>query len=214
MLIFLPKDKIDIMQRVIIILCIMSIPFFQSFSKRYSKTNLKIDIPSENIHFRMQVYKGKNYFILPKVASHSLNKYMDNERIWQWEKTYIIGKTNVILDSLKVGDIVGDICTGFYKIRKKTSFRLLYFIPPQKIGHVILPYMYNEKANRLYIKNISDYITTPDTKYLYSIDDNHLIWIENTPSYEKIPNEVCRLQIYNHPSLSVERELKEEYFKK
>ena len=36
---------------------------------------------------------------------------------------------------------------------------------------------------------------------------------ENTPSYEKIPNEVCRLQIYNHPSLSVERELKEEYFK-
>ncbi len=78
---------------------------------------------------------------------------MDNERIWQWEKTYIIGKTNVILDSLKVGDIVGYICTGFYKIRKKTSFRLLYFIPPQKIGHVILPYMYNEKANRLYIKN-------------------------------------------------------------
>lgn len=138
---------------------------------------------------------------------------MDNERIWQWEKTYIIGKTNVILDSLKVGDIVGYICTGFYKIRKKTSFRLLYFIPPQKIGHVILPYMYNEKANRLYIKNISDYITTPDTKYLYSIDDNHLIWIENTPSYEKIPNEVCRLQIYNHPSLSVERELKEEYLK-
>lgn len=101
----------------------------------------------------------------------------------------------------------------FYKIRKKTSFRLLYFIPPQKIGHVILSYMYNEKANRLYIKNISDYITTPDTKYLYSIDDNHLIWIENTPSYEKIPNEVCRLQIYNHPSLSVERELKEEYLK-
>jgi small GTP-binding protein len=45
------------------------------------------------------------------------------------------------------------------------------------------------------------------------IDDNHLIWIENTPSYEKIPNEVCRLQIYNHPSLSVERELKEEYLK-
>ena len=74
--------------------------------------------------------------------------------------------------------------------------------------------MYNEKANRLYVKNISDYITTPDTKYLYSIDDNHVIWIENTPSYEKIPNEVCRLQIYNHPSLSVERELKEEYFKK
>ena len=71
-----------------------------------------------------------------------------------------------------------------------------------------------EKANRLYVKNISDYITTPDTKYLYSIDDNHLIWIENTPSYEKIPNEVCRLQIYNHPPLSVERELKEEYFKK
>ena len=68
--------------------------------------------------------------------------------------------------------------------------------------------MYNEKANRLYVKNISDYITTPDTKYLYSIDDNHLIWIENTPSYEKIPNEVCRLQIYNHPSLSVERELR------
>jgi hypothetical protein len=130
------------------------------------------------------------------------------------QKTYIIGKTNVILDSLKAGDIVGDICTGFYKIRKKTSFRLLYFIPPQKIGYVILPYMYNEKANRLYVKNISDYITTPDTKYLYSIDDNHLIWIENTPSYEKIPNEVCRLQIYNHPSLSVERELKEEYFKK
>ena len=62
-------------------------------------------------------------------------------------------------------------------------------------------------------RNISDYITTPDTKYLYSIDDNHLIWIENTPSYEKIPNEVCRLQIYNHPSLSVERELKEEYLK-
>jgi hypothetical protein len=31
--------------------------------------------------------------------------------------------------------------------------------------------------------------------------------------YEKIPNEVCRLQIYNHPSLSVERELKEEYLK-
>ena len=121
------------MQRVIVTLCIISIPFFQSFSKRYSKTNLKIDIPSENIHFRMQVYKGKNYFILPKVASHSLNKYMDNERIWQWEKTYIIGKTNVILDSLKVGDIVGDICTGFYKIRKKTSFRLLYFIPPQKM---------------------------------------------------------------------------------
>lgn len=188
--------------------------FFQSFSKRYSKTNLKIDIPSENIHFRMQVYKGKNYFILPKVALNSLNKYMDNERIWQWQKTYIIGKSNVILDSLKVGDIVGDICTGFYKIRKKTSFRLLYFIPPQKIGSVILPYMYNEKANRLYVKNISDYITTPDTKYLYSIDDNHLIWIENTPSYEKIPNEVCRLQIYNHPPLSVERELKEEYFKK
>ena len=78
MLIFLPKNKIDIMQRMIITLCIMSIPFFQSFSKRYSKTNLKIDIPS----------------------------------------------------------------------------------------------------------------------------------------YEKIPNEVCRLQIYNHPSLSVERELKEEYFKK
>ena len=102
----------------------MSIPFFQSFSKRYSKTKLKIDIPSENIHFRMQVYKGKNYFILPKVALNSLNKYMDNERIWQWQKTYIIGKSNVILDSLKVGDIVGDICTGFYKIRKKTSFRL------------------------------------------------------------------------------------------
>lgn len=80
----------------------------------------------------MQVYKGKNYFILPKVALNSLNKYMDNERIWQWQKTYIIGKTNVILDSLKAGDIVGDICTGFYKIRKKTSFRLLYFIPPQK----------------------------------------------------------------------------------
>nr|WP_294940965.1 hypothetical protein [uncultured Prevotella sp.] len=139
---------------------------------------------------------------------------MNNERIWQWQKTYIIGKTNVILDSLKAGDIVGDICTVFYKIRKKTSFRLLYFIPPQKIGSVILPYMYNEKANRLYAKNISDYITTPDTKYLYSIDDNHLIWIENTPSYEKIPNEVCRLQIYNHLSLSVERELKEEYFKK
>ena len=77
------------MQRVIVTLCIISIPFFQSFSKRYSKTNLKIDIPSENIHFRMQVYKGKNYFILPKVASRSLNKYMDNERIWQWEKTYI-----------------------------------------------------------------------------------------------------------------------------
>ena len=68
MLIFLPKNKIDIMQRMIITLCIMSIPFFQSFSKRYSKTHLKIDIPSENIHFRMQVYKGKNYFILPKVA--------------------------------------------------------------------------------------------------------------------------------------------------
>lgn len=79
-LLFLPKNKIDIMQRVTVTLCIISIPFFQSFSKRYSKTNLKIDIPSENIHFRMQVYKGKNYFILPKVASHSLNKYMDNER--------------------------------------------------------------------------------------------------------------------------------------
>lgn len=54
--------------------------------------------------------------------------------------------------------------------------------------------MYNEKANRLYIKNISDYITTPDTKYLYSIDDNHLIWIENTPSYEKYQMKyvVCR----------------------
>ena len=78
MLIFLQKNKIDIMQRVIITLCIISIPFFQSFSKRYSKTNLKI---------------------------------------------------------------------------------------------------------------------------------------ENTPSYEKIPNEVCRLQIYNHPSLSVEKELKEEYLK-
>ena len=51
MLIFLPKNKIDIMQRMIITLCIMSIPFFQSFSKRYSKTNLKIDIPSENIHY-------------------------------------------------------------------------------------------------------------------------------------------------------------------
>ena len=99
------------------------------------------------------------------------------------------------------------------KLIPPTGFRLLYFIPPQKIGYVILPYMYNEKANRLYIKNISDYITTPDTKYLYSIDNNHLIWIENTPSYEKIPNEVCRLQIYNHPSLSVERELKEEYLK-
>ena len=40
--------------------------------------------------------------------------------------------------------------------------------------------------------------------------------MEETPrrlSYEKIPNEVCRLQIYNHPSLSVERELKEEYLK-
>ena len=97
MLIFLQKNKIDIMQRVIVTLCIISIPFFQSFSKRYSKINLKIDIPSENIHFRMQVYKGKNYFILPKVALNSLNKYMDNERIWQWQKTYIIGKTNVIL---------------------------------------------------------------------------------------------------------------------
>ena len=86
------------MQRVIVTLCIISIPFFQSFSKRYSKTNLKIDIPSENIHFRMQVYKGKNYFILPKVASHSLNKYMDNERIWQWEKTYIIVKTNPLAE--------------------------------------------------------------------------------------------------------------------
>lgn len=137
------------MQRMIITLCIISIPFFKSFSKRYSKTNLKIDIPSENIHFRMQVYKGKKYFILPKVALNSLNKYMDNERIWQWQKTYIIGKTNIILDSLKAGDIVGDICTGFYKIRKKTSFRLLYFIPPQKIGSVILPYMYNEKAKAL-----------------------------------------------------------------
>ena len=42
------------MQRMIVTLCIISIPFFQSFSKRYSKTNLKIDIPSENIHFRMQ----------------------------------------------------------------------------------------------------------------------------------------------------------------
>ena len=113
------------MQRMIITLCIMSIPFFQSFSKRYSKTNLKIDIPSENIHFRMQVYKGKNYFILPKVASHSLNKYMDNERIWQWQKTYIIGKSNVILDSLKVGDIVGDICTGFYQYCVKLTFNRL-----------------------------------------------------------------------------------------
>ena len=81
-------------------------------------------------------------------------------------------------------------------------------------SEIVLDDMYNEKANRLYVKKNSDYITTPDTKYLYSIDDNHLIWIENTPSYEKIPNEVCRLQIYNHPSLSVERELKEEYFKK
>ena len=44
------------MQRVTITLCIISIPFFQLFSKRYSKTNLKIDIPSENIPFRMQVY--------------------------------------------------------------------------------------------------------------------------------------------------------------
>ena len=77
-LLFLKKNKIDIMQRAIVTLCIISIPFFQSFSKRYSKTNLKIDIPSENIHFRMQVYKGKNYFILPKVASHSLNPYFRN----------------------------------------------------------------------------------------------------------------------------------------
>ena len=139
MLIFLQKNKIDIMQRVIVTLCIISIPFFQSFSKRYSKTNLKIDIPSENIHFRMQVYKGKNYFILPKVASHSLNKYMDNERIWQWEKTYIIGKTNVILDSLKVGDIVGDICTGFYKIRKKTSFIIIFYSTTKnRICHITL----------------------------------------------------------------------------
>ena len=59
MLIFLPKNKIDIMQRMIITLCIMSIPFFQSFSKRYSKTNLKIDIPSEKIPnevCRLQIY--------------------------------------------------------------------------------------------------------------------------------------------------------------
>lgn len=40
--------------------------FFQSFSKRYSKTNLKIDIPSENIHFRMQVYKGKTILFYRK----------------------------------------------------------------------------------------------------------------------------------------------------
>lgn len=92
MLIFLQKNKIDIMQRVIVTLCIISIPFFQSFSKRYSKTNLKIDIPSENIHFRMQVYKGKNYFILPKVASHSLNKYMDNERICNGRKHILLAK--------------------------------------------------------------------------------------------------------------------------
>ena len=84
MLIFLPKNKIDIMQRMIVTLCIISIPFFQSFSKRYSKTNLKIDIPSENIHFRMQVYKGKNYFILPKVALNSLNKYLKSATIIQY----------------------------------------------------------------------------------------------------------------------------------
>ena len=102
----------------------------------------------------------------------------------------------------------------FIKFVRKLLLDYYILFHHKKIGYVILPYMYNEKANRLYVKNISDYITTPDTKYLYSIDDNHLIWIENTPSYEKIPNEVCRLQIYNHPSLSVERELKEEYFKK
>lgn len=54
------------MQRAIVTLCIISIPFFQSFSKRYSKTNLKIDIPSENIHFRMQVYKGKTILFYRK----------------------------------------------------------------------------------------------------------------------------------------------------
>ena len=51
------------MQRTIVTLCIISIPFFQSFSKRYSKTNLKIDIPSENIHFRMQVYNNSSLII-------------------------------------------------------------------------------------------------------------------------------------------------------
>lgn len=140
MLIFLPKDKIDIMQRMIITLCIMSIPFFQSFSKRYSKTKLKIDIPSENIHFRMQVYKGKNYFILPKVALNSLNKYMDNERIWQWQKTYIIGKSNVILDSLKVGDIVGDICTVFIKFVRKLllDYYILFRHKKEEVSYYLI----------------------------------------------------------------------------
>lgn len=40
MLIFLPKNKIDIMQRMIITLCIMSIPFSNRFLKVF-KDKLK-----------------------------------------------------------------------------------------------------------------------------------------------------------------------------
>ena len=128
MLIFLPKDKIDIIQRMIITLCIISIPFFQSLSKRYSKTNLKIDIPSENIHFRIQVYKGKNYFILPKVASHSLNKYMDNERIWQWEKTYITSNPQPIGFS------------GILLAKRQNSFYCTYFLHNRNVADTKSPY--------------------------------------------------------------------------
>lgn len=173
----------------------------------------RIDISSENIHFKVRVYRNKEIFLVPKLSTQTLNKYLSEGRIWQWSKTYIIGRKNNILDSLKVGDIVGDIDAGFYKNKNlssaKPSFTVLYCIDPGPNKHINIPYHYQERDNKLFAKGISDFLkVNSDIVFLYSINQDYLIWIEKPTVSERREGELCHIQIYQQLTPNDDRNLK------
>ena len=189
------------------------------FPEKHSKKNYHIahvDISSEDIHFKARVYRNKETFLLPKLSAPTFEKHLSIGRTWQWMKTYIISRNATILDSLKEGDIVGNIDVGFYKNKNsapnRPSFTLLYFIPPETNGHTNLPYQYQERDNKLFVKGMSDYMRpSSDIVFLYSINQNYLIWIEKPSVRERQEGELCHIQIYQQLTTNEDRNLKEEF---